>query len=149
MTASKLSDLLPIDASVIHPTPYQVFGLVDGEADREKIKSAVKGVYHHLKQAKETADPATWNQAASLVEAARKQLSQQVAAGDSSVGQPTSAIPAGAQQPAADPLADLLPGGTGAAAADPNAVLGLNPQSSAVTPPLGMPPLGAAPTSNV
>ena len=163
MTASKLSDLIPLDPSVTNPTPYQVFGLVDGEADRDKIKSAVKAVYHNLKQAKATADPATWNQAAALVESARKQLSQQAAATDSSLGQPLGAIPAATSQaappqattpqpaaaPAADPLADLLPGGSSTAAADPNAVLGLNPQTSAVAPPLGMPPLGSAPATNV
>ncbi|MDV6029027.1 MAG: hypothetical protein F9B45_02740 [Phycisphaera sp. RhM] len=125
MSASKLSDLLPIRTSAGKPNAYQVFGLKSGESDAEKITAAMQRVYEGLKQSKPTADPLVWKQAAKLAEAARKQLEdpQQRRALDASLGvvdaahesAPSTdsgpapgAAPATAAEPD-DPLASLLP----------------------------------------
>ncbi|QDV47232.1 hypothetical protein Enr13x_71410 [Stieleria neptunia] len=122
MSASKLSDLLPIQTSAGKPNAYQVFGLKNGEPDAEKITAAMQRVYEGLKESKPTADPLVWKQAAKLAEAARKQLEdpQKRRALDASLGvavdtaakpSPDTAFgtaPGTGAQPD-DPLASLLP----------------------------------------
>ncbi|WP_372896693.1 hypothetical protein, partial [Stieleria sp.] len=122
MSASKLSDLLPIRTSADKPNAYQVFGLKSGESDPAKITAAMQRVYEGLKQSKPTADPLVWKQAAKLAEAARKQLEdpQQRRALDASLGvavetaresgpsTDSGTASATAAEPD-DPLASLLP----------------------------------------
>ena len=75
MSASNLSDLLPIPDGVAKPHAYQVFGLDGGERDNQKVSDAMRKTYAHLKAAKSSSDPATWKKAAKMAEEARKLLS--------------------------------------------------------------------------
>ena len=127
MSASKLSDLLPIDSSVAKPNAYQVFGLVGGGHDDAAINAAMKRVYAGLKQAKSSSDPEIWQQAAQLAESARRILEDptrrraldkslsalgSATAGSDSPPHSASGEPAAAPQVAInhnDPLAGLLP----------------------------------------
>lgn len=174
MSASKLSDLLPIQTSGSKPNAYQVFGLTGAEQDPAKVTEAMQRVYEGLKASKATADPAVWKQAAKLAEAARKVLEdpQQRRALDASLSPSVAA--AGGE--ADDPLASLLPKSkplsttaagaptTGSTGGGNAAILGIPPglqppghdQSAAPTssaarvlgtPPLGTPPEPAAPSA--
>ncbi|WP_182868758.1 hypothetical protein [Stieleria mannarensis] len=153
MPASKLSDLLPIRTATGKPNAYQVFGLKSGESDGAKITAAIKRVYQTLKESRSTADPTVWKQAATLAEAARKQLedpqqrraleSRLAAGGDSAGGSTAGGDTAGgstATSEPEDPLASLLP--RSKPLSDPpatdSAAAGSTPQPAAAV--LGMPP---------
>ncbi|MCO8121834.1 hypothetical protein NHH03_08810 [Stieleria sp. TO1_6] len=174
MSATKLSDLLPIPGSVNKPNAYQVFGLRSGEPDTATIGAAIQRVYADLRSAKPSADPIVWKQAAQLAEAARKvledptrrrQLESRFAAAESPV-QPARQTPTAAQPsldpPSAasdddDPLAGLLPATNPLAAqtntpatdpsSPPNTTTSAAASPAAVlgVPPLGTPPLTPAP----
>ena len=162
MSASKLSDLLPIPDGVSQPHAYQVFGLVGGERDNQKVSDAMRSTYANLKAAKETTDPSLWKQAAKLAEAARKLLADPErrreldARFGVNVGEPDSASvldddPLAAVLPGADPLSGSL-----ASVGSSPAILGTpplgglaggnEPQIGEASPiPLGTPPLGTPP----
>jgi len=109
--------LLSLPPDVSEPNPYMVLGLSPGEADPAKIAATVKAVVVRLNDAKASADPAAWNQAATWVKEARRLLSDpQAKAGlDQQVAPKAPAAPpapvlAKPIAPAFDPLAGLLPG---------------------------------------
>lgn len=168
MSASNLSDLLPIPDGVAKPHAYQVFGLDGGERDDQKVSEAMRKTYAHLKAAKASSDPAIWKKAAKMAEAARKLLSdpEQRRELDARFGvideEPDSADVLAEDD---DPLASVLPGvdplsGTLSGEGSSNALLGtpalagiggeapsLEPANASTglgTPPLGAPPLGAS-----
>ena len=126
MSAEQLTDLLPIPAGIETPNAYEVFGLAGGEKDAAKIKSAVKGVYAHLKAAKSETDPALWKQAAKMAESAKETLTdpQKRAELDGSLSSVENESISLTDEPA-DPSAD---------------------GSSAGTAPIGVAPIGTAPT---
>jgi len=118
--------LLSLPPEVSEPNPYMVLGLTPGEADPAKIAATVKAVVVRLNDAKASADPAAWNQAATWVKEARRVLSDpQAKAGiDSQVAAKAPAAPWASAEakpiaPAFDPLAGLLPGQAAAMPAPP------------------------------
>ncbi|NND96191.1 MAG: hypothetical protein HKN47_02545 [Pirellulaceae bacterium] len=119
MTATKLSDLLPIPDGVEDPHAYQVFGLEGGEQDAGKIKSAVQQVYAQLKSAKSEADPKVWKKAAKIAERSKALLADP------------------AQRAELDARFGVV-----ATASSPTTAAGIAP---AGVPPTGMPPTGAPP----
>ena len=108
MSATKISDLLPIPEDAARPHAYQVFGLEGGEQDANKIKAAVQAVLQHLKDVKEETNPKLWKKAAKAVDQARKILSdpKKRAALDARFGviDFSDSIPE-----SEDPLANILP----------------------------------------
>lgn len=163
MSASKLSDLLPIHVSDTDPNAYQVFGLQAGEHDSAKVQAAMQEVYAQLKAAKPTADPDLWKQAMKMADTARKLLGdpERRCALDSSL-EAAGVIESSLTSVTAnddDPLAGLLP--STAAAPTPalrpptanvaSSVLGVPPTDipAMATPPataavMGTPPLDAS-----
>lgn len=172
MSASNLSDLLPIPDGVAKPHAYQVFGLDGGERDNQKVSDAMRKTYAHLKAAKSSSDPATWKKAARMAEEARKLLSdpEQRRELDARFGViDEESDSADVLQEDDDPLAAVLPGvdplsGTLSGDGSSKALLGTPPlagiggETPALetanatnglgTPPLmGAPPLGTPPTA--
>ena len=156
MSATKISDLLPIPEGARKPHAYQVFGLEGGEQDVEKIKSAVQEIYQKLRAAKADTDPKLWTKAAEIVEKARSILSdpRKRAALDERFGvidfdvesvlDPTAssgADPLLGLLPTTDPLASLLPSSDPLGAVVPSG----NPMAVATAPAPGTAPMGAAP----
>ncbi len=153
MSASKLSDLLPIQTSAGKPNAYQVFGLKTGESDAAKITAAMQRVYEGLKESKPTADPLVWKQAAKLAEAARKQLEdpQKRRALDASLGvavdtarESAPTKEAGTAAEPDDPLASLLPSSKPLSTSAPGSPTDGVPATRAATV-LGVPPGLATP----
>ncbi len=170
MSATQLSDLLPIPSGVSQPNAYQVFGLKGGESDNDQVIMAIKYAYAHLKQTRASADPEVWKRAARIAEQAKKtledlelrnRLDHQIEVSKASADQASAAM--------ADPLAGMLPASNpmaGPAKEPPStqqpspeprnsnnaaSVLGVTPGSTASlgTPPtaasmLGTPPTGPA-----
>lgn len=155
MSATQLSDLLPIPSGVSQPNAYQVFGLAAGESDNEKVIMAIKYAYAHLKQTQASADSEVWKRAARIAEQAKKtlqdpqlrsRLDRQIEANQASSDDASTA--------STDPLAGMLPSSNplvGPAKDNPliaspksndaASVLGVAPAS---TPRLGTPPTAAA-----
>lgn len=146
MSASKLTDLLPIPVGVSQPNAFQVFGLTSGEDDPEKIKAAVRSVYQRLKQYKTDSDPEIWKAAAQLASKAKAVLEDPAqrarvaaSANNTAHAKKTSAKPApppAADPPpppaaAIDPLAGVLPTSDPLAALLPNS----NPLQTVAPPP--------------
>ncbi|WP_372721137.1 hypothetical protein [Novipirellula sp.] len=129
MSASEISDLLPVAAETKNPHPYQVFGLTGGEQDSQVIVAAIKKTIQKLQSAKANADPAVWRQAAKWVQQSRdilldpakkKALDVRFGVIDFAVADAPQNTVAPASAPAAvppppgvstnpDPLAGLLP----------------------------------------
>ncbi|GAA5509721.1 hypothetical protein [Novipirellula caenicola] len=129
MSATEISDLLPVAAGTKNPHPYQVFGLTGGEQDSQVIVVAIKKTIQKLQNAKADADPAVWKRAAKWVQQSReilldpakkKALDARFGVIDfadtgspPSVGSPVAAPAAVPPPPGAssnpDPLAGLLP----------------------------------------
>ncbi|QDT13516.1 hypothetical protein [Planctomycetes bacterium K23_9] len=131
MSATKLSDLLPVAEGISDPHAYQVFGLDGGEQDGAKIKRAVTAVYAKLKSSKQDADPQVWKQAATLAQQAKAILAdpRQRAELDARFGiVPVVSPPAG--------MPPVVPAGVPPTAASP-----------AVSPPTGLPPTGLPPAA--
>jgi len=110
MPGPSIHDLLGLPAEVNKPNAYQVFGLTLGEADRQVIRSAIEIRVISLKEAKSSADPHVWAQAARAIQAAKNVLSdaEQKATLDAQYGI-VNELEAAAVAPI-DPLAALLPG---------------------------------------
>ena len=147
MSASKLSDLLPIRASDIDPNAYRVFGLNAGERDFAKVQAAMQEVYARLKDAKPTAEPEIWKQALKMAEAARKLLSdpERRCALDASLeASGLIDLPAPSVGPGdSDPLAGLLPSTNPVASTAPG-----SPVTSTASAVLGMSPMGTPPAAS-
>ncbi|EMI18562.1 hypothetical protein RMSM_04510 [Rhodopirellula maiorica SM1] len=71
MSATEISDLLPVAAETKNPHPYQVFGLTGGEQDSQVIVVAIKKTIQKLQNAKADADPVVWKRAAKWVQQSR------------------------------------------------------------------------------
>ncbi|MEZ6088293.1 MAG: hypothetical protein R3C05_09765 [Pirellulaceae bacterium] len=67
--------LLGLDPRIERPNAYQIFGLEVLEDDDAKLRSAIRDTIARLKEAKPTADPAAWAQAAKSVSKAQQILS--------------------------------------------------------------------------
>lgn len=112
-------DLLPIPSGIEQPTAYDVFGLVRGEPDLQKITSAVTATIDQLKLIKDQTDPKTWQQAARMVDQARQILADPLrkAALDAKLTMGRSHRSSDddpsiqSSNPIADPLSGLLPAG--------------------------------------
>ena len=145
MSATKLSDLLPIPPGTRQPHPYQVLGLEDGEQDMAKINSALESIVNRLKTAKENTDPDLWKRAARLVKGAQEVLansdkkaqldarfgivsidSEDQPSGDSNTDALAAflpnANPLSAQEKSQDPLAAVLPTANPLAPSDNNPI---------------------------
>tara|TARA_R110002073_G_scaffold123674_1_gene267433 strand:- start:15203 stop:16966 length:1764 start_codon:yes stop_codon:yes gene_type:complete len=157
MSATEISDLLPVAAETKNPHPYQVFGLTGGEQDSQVIVVAIKKTIQKLQSAKANADPAVWKQAAKWVQQSRdilldpakkKALDVRFGVIDfGDAGTPQNTVPP-ASAPAAvppppgvstnpDPLAGLLPKTDPLAAVLPqgNPLAPQMPPSSQTQPP--------------
>ncbi len=111
MSDPSIHDLLGLPAEITQPNPYQVFGLMLGEADGQVIRAAIEHRVASLKQAKSQVNPEVWSKAARAVQAAQKVLNdpEQKAALDATYGIINDPEPATITT-AFDPLAALLPG---------------------------------------
>ena len=161
---TKLSDLLPIPDGVTKPNAYEVFGLQGGERDNQVVSAAVKKTYAALKAAKEASDPATWKQAAKMVELARRLLAdpEQRRELDARLGVDEAKPDSASVLDDDDPLAAVLPGvdplsGTMSSTGSSPAILGTPPlgelpgssglEAAASPVALGTPPLGTPPAA--
>jgi hypothetical protein len=110
MSGPSIHDLLGLPAEITQPNPYQVFGLMLGEADGQVIRAAIEHRVALLKQVKSETNPEVWSKAARAVQTAQKVLSdpEQKAALDATYG--IISDPEPAPTTAFDPLAALLPG---------------------------------------
>ncbi|MGB7346578.1 MAG: hypothetical protein WBD20_20320 [Pirellulaceae bacterium] len=134
MSATNLSDLLPIPDGVSDPHAYQVFGLDGGEQDANKIKLAVAQVYAKLKAAKQASDPSVWKQAAKLAEKSKAILADpsrraELDARFGIVNFASSQPPTGAPPTGTPPT-------------------GLPPTGLPPAPPTGLPPAAATPAAD-
>ena len=118
MSATKISELLPVPQGVKKPHAYQVFGIEDGEQDLAVISNKIREVVSQLKSVKETTDAKLWTKAAKLAQQARLTLANPEAKAklDARFGiivdEPTVAQesdPLAGVLPASDPLAGILP----------------------------------------
>lgn len=159
MSATKISDLLPIPEGTVSPHAYQIFGLEVGESDQQVLKSAVQATVNRLRDAKAQTDPTLWKKAAQLVQQARVTLADPAKKGelDARFGivslEPPEPNPTGPAQETeaarpvakADPLAGILPPSNPLAAVTPAAITPAAIDPAAVTPaapsqPAAMPP---------
>lgn len=109
MSATKISDLLPIPAGIRQPHPYQVFGLDDGEQDPAAIQKAIQSVIAQLKSVKSETDPDVWKQAARLVKGAQEILADPEKKSQLDARFGIVAVDTPVETDSSDPLAALLP----------------------------------------
>ncbi len=142
MAAQKLSDLLPIDDANASPHAYEIFSLEAGEQDSAKIGKAVQATVDRLRSIKPDSEPAVWQKAAKLVQAARVTLAdpEKKSALDARFGI-ISFDESPGETPArkSDPLAGMLPPINPMAPAAPVTPANLVAPSSPISAPNSIP----------
>ena len=154
MRISKRSDLLPLPDNGSAPTPYQVFGLKEREADLQVIDNAIQSTITKLKAVRDEVEPSLWKQVAILVQNSRVVLldpekKHALDLQQSKQSKTAQKTPPTASRPT-DPLASLLPPVNPIAPAKPDPLVtpaaSVNPMAppskskSQAPPPSAQPP---------